>query len=705
MALLQMFQGLKQLTSTANMQPTTLTQGQSYMGGTVQYDTATGKPLAKGATTMSSVVGTPDKPIATNQYSEAIGPKPVPFLSSESGGNAIQKDLTKLDAITAPKPASTVVKTQQQLDAESGKHNPYGYDATGKALANPNAGDNSFTPDQLTEAGITDPIAEGLSYNASTGTYYVANNAPSNAQSFLEFTRGNQQANTSLQNDSDWALNEMKKGISGVDAVLADTLANISADYQNRKAQLEQANNANLSQIQTQGYRYGTARYSSSLNTQLISTEERAGMQKLSELAVQTQSLIASAKQAAASQKFDMLSKYMDEIDKKRQEQAKAAEKLAADKAAQDKIIADRLRQSTIDTNVSSLLAKGVTDPKDILGALNYDSKGNLVGDVSSKDIADAIKNLTQDDPQAKNVFDIQKEAAKNGAPKEVLAAIAKSPNGTAAISAAGEYLMEGSGVIGEYLFYKRDALARGIVPVDPDTYMTMDANRKAKVAAAANANGLSNQTLTRVLSIAGQFDAEPIVKEYNVVKEAKQFVDSLSNTTTNPSDDQGLVYAFAKVMDPNSVVREGEYRTVQNYAQSWIKAFGSGMEQAINGTGFLSDEARKNIKKTIASKAAASERTYKSTYNEYTRRINKVSGGKDGADYITDYSKGYDQQGGTGSDLIQSGIQAKAKVDAYIKDHPTEGDKIAKLYETPSPAFGGHVPTDEQIAEYLNLP
>lgn len=34
-------------------------------------------------------------------------------------------------------------------------------------------------------------------------------------------------------------------------------------------------------------------------------------------------------------------------------------------------------------------------------------------------------------------------------------------------------------------------------------------------------------------------------------------------------TDDQALIYTFAKVMDPNSVVRESEYDTVQRFSQS----------------------------------------------------------------------------------------------------------------------------------------
>lgn len=148
------------------------------------------------------------------------------------------------------------------------------------------------------------------------------------------------------------------------------------------------------------------------------------------------------------------------------------------------------------------------------------------------------------------------------------------------------------------------------------------------------------------VNQIVGAFDNEPIVKQYNVLNEGYQFANSLSNTTTNPADDQGLIYAFAKAMDPNSVVREGEYATVQKYAQSWVKAYGSSINQAINGTGFLSESARKSIKDTIGTKYEASLGNYQNVYNQYQQRIDGVKGG--GYNSLTDYDKAYSTGGST---------------------------------------------------------
>ena len=189
-----------------------------------------------------------------------------------------------------------------------------------------------------------------------------------------------------------------------------------------------------------------------------------------------------------------------------------------------------------------------------------------------------------------------------------------------------------GTGAIGEYNF----AVSQGYQGSFTQ-YQNEDANRKAT----ASGGGLFSaaQINSTVNQIAGAFDNEPLVKNFNMVKSGYQFAQSLSNTTQNPADDQALIYAYAKVMDPESVVREGEYNTVQKYSQSWVQSFGKSVTQAINGTGFLSTEARTNIKKTIASKYKVTEENYKSLYNQYQSRLDTARSGQ--GNTLTDYSAG----------------------------------------------------------------
>lgn len=188
--------------------------------------------------------------------------------------------------------------------------------------------------------------------------------------------------------------------------------------------------------------------------------------------------------------------------------------------------------------------------------------------------------------------------------------------------------------------------------------YQNEDANRKKSIAAAGVAGFTPAQISSTVNQIAGSFDNEPIVKQFNVINEGYQFVKSLSNTSNNPADDMGLIYAFAKIMDPNSVVREGEYKTVQNYAQSWVQQFGKSVSQAMNGTGFLSSDARTNIKNTLEQRYQASKQNYDNTFKQYQKRIADAEAGKGNS--LTDYSQAYTNTGtDSGVDKLKSQLEA----------------------------------------------
>lgn len=149
----------------------------------------------------------------------------------------------------------------------------------------------------------------------------------------------------------------------------------------------------------------------------------------------------------------------------------------------------------------------------------------------------------------------------------------------------------------------------------------------------------LTPQQSTSVRSIAGAFDSEPTVKRFGQLQEANSFVQSLDPNTQSASDDQGLVYAFAKAMDPDSAVREGEYATVQKYAQSWASTFSFDAQRVVDGVEFLTPEARINLKNAINSKYMATKKSYDKVYDEYGRRINETANVNNGTKYLTQYA------------------------------------------------------------------
>lgn len=174
--------------------------------------------------------------------------------------------------------------------------------------------------------------------------------------------------------------------------------------------------------------------------------------------------------------------------------------------------------------------------------------------------------------------------------------------------------------------------------------YQTEDANRKASAASSGMLTPAQQQST--INAIAGAWDNEPIVKNYNIVAEGYQFAKNVANKTNPTSaDDQGLIYAFAKAMDPNSVVRESEYDTVQKYNQSMIQKGWADAKRLAANVAFLTPEARQNMIATIQQKYAAAEQNYKNVYNKYQQEINDVKTGQVGRG-ITDYSAAWDHQG-----------------------------------------------------------
>lgn len=271
--------------------------------------------------------------------------------------------------------------------------------------------------------------------------------------------------------------------------------------------------------------------------------------------------------------------------------------------------------------------------------------------------------------------------ATQHGATPEQLQkmqAALQTHNYAAAAEAGGDSLLTASGIAGEYYTYVRDEQSRGTPKnqiMSFNQYQTADANRKARIAAAGTAAGYSQQTMAKVLQVAGQFDNEQTVKEYQVMKEIKDTVNSIPDDTKSPSDQQNLVYAFAKAMDPGSVVREGEYATVQKYAQSVADRFGFKMQRLTSNAPFLTPEAIKTMKATINNRVNVTEKSYANVYDEYGRRINKVSGGSDGKDFITDYSKGFQSIGAEHNQNISS-AKNMSKDDLTAKMSGNSGQK-----------------------------
>lgn len=140
------------------------------------------------------------------------------------------------------------------------------------------------------------------------------------------------------------------------------------------------------------------------------------------------------------------------------------------------------------------------------------------------------------------------------------------------------------------------------------------------------------------VESISGRFGTESAVKQ---VQEVAAQIDFIRSVGTSPTDDQGRIYAFAKVMDPNSVVREGEYKTVQEYSQALLEKWGFKARRVFDNTGFLTEEARKFMANTMTKRYAPALKQYKNLEAEYGKKL-QTHGVKDPSAYLINYGAAF---------------------------------------------------------------
>lgn len=150
--------------------------------------------------------------------------------------------------------------------------------------------------------------------------------------------------------------------------------------------------------------------------------------------------------------------------------------------------------------------------------------------------------------------------------------------------------------------------------------------NYKASQKANKWSQWLDDTEYKRVNSVIDDLAGDQTTKSFKKVQEAYNFASKLQGGNT-ATDNQALIYAFAKAMDPDSVVREGEYATVQKYSQTWWDQLGMNINRILNGQEFISNTAKKNMVSTIGSKYSASKDAYNNIRKTKIQMINDIAG------------------------------------------------------------------------------
>lgn len=114
------------------------------------------------------------------------------------------------------------------------------------------------------------------------------------------------------------------------------------------------------------------------------------------------------------------------------------------------------------------------------------------------------------------------------------------------------------------------------------------------------------------------QTQYKPLVQELRTLEEGYATASNFDVKTKNIYSDQALIFAFMKILDPTSVVREGEYATALNNA-SVLDTLSNQWKKAVAGEGLLKEEQRKNLLKEM-------ERIYNQKRGIYEKEMQQAT-------------------------------------------------------------------------------
>ncbi len=199
------------------------------------------------------------------------------------------------------------------------------------------------------------------------------------------------------------------------------------------------------------------------------------------------------------------------------------------------------------------------------------------------------------------------------------------------------------------------------------------------------------------------EFSSLPEVQNYAV--SAQQLAQAL-NTGDGPQADLALTYAFAKSMDPNSVVRESEQGMVtgsQPYAQSQIENLRK--QLGADGAGSFTHETRAQLRQQIIRSVASRRQLYDQARQRFSEnaRLNGIDPreiiGPHVGDAYVEQARAYDRQRrAAGATLAPGGVAPSRSIPSGAWfDSPAARRAIS---DAPRKRTGGRSPEDQALLD-----
>ena len=127
------------------------------------------------------------------------------------------------------------------------------------------------------------------------------------------------------------------------------------------------------------------------------------------------------------------------------------------------------------------------------------------------------------------------------------------------------------------------------------------------------------------VNDVTQQFLQQPITKNYIEVKTNLDFVNKINPDTASATDKMALIYTFARVMDPSSAVREGEYASVGSNARSYVESLAINAEKVFNNPGELQPSHVRKLLVTLNNKYDSFIKQYEGLKKGYGQQVDNL--------------------------------------------------------------------------------
>ena len=342
-------------------------------------------------------------------------------------------------------------------------------------------------------------------------------------------------------------------------------IQNIKQKYDARRKEMERSGKSTVGRLQQVGFRSGAQRYSGGAFDTLISAQEQANIDRLSELDAEESSLILQATQALRNEDYGLLDKKMSAIEKARTNKETAYQDLIKSMAAEDKARADKAKEEREQEKFefetatkkaeafAPYLAQFLSEDLDANTKL-FEQVRNAHPEYQNPDAMNALLGATQKEYEAQN---------KEQTNSDILS----------------------------YNLYAKQTKEAGGQPITYNEWLTQDANRKAK--AAASANGLTNYQSVQVFnSIVDKYNKSPLIAAADRVGNLASTVEQIKKTPTNGATQLSLIYGIIQALDNyQSAVREGEIALSQQI-QSKVGKMENYFQQINNGQILSKDAA-----------------------------------------------------------------------------------------------------------------